>query len=63
METIPGLRARIWSRLREQINFEPFFGGDQNEYMAIPFGLEGAINLPYNLLFGFRADYLPPMND
>ena len=53
----------IWSRFHGQVNFELFYGGHENVYMAIPFGLECAHNVPYNLLFGLRADYLPPMND
>ena len=63
METIPGLCAMIWSRFHGQVNFEFFYGGHENVYMAIPFGLEGSINLPYNLLLSSRADYLRPMND
>lgn len=43
--------------------YERFFGGRDNEHGLVPFGAEGTWKLPLGALFGFRADYLPSLED
>lgn len=43
--------------------YEKYFGGDDRNYMAIAFGAETHVSLPYNAVFTASAQYLPAVDD
>ncbi len=43
--------------------YDRFFGGDREEFAALPIGTEAMVKLPGGATFRARADYLPSLQD